>query len=191
MARPQSIDDEKLLVRLADVFRDVGYNAASLSDLSKAAGLKRASLYHRFPRGKQQMAEEVLAAALKRFSETVLAPLGGDGTPAARLAIATANLDKYYVGGRKSCLLNLFASPGIDDGPFAPVIKTAFELLIDAFAKLAREAGRSAGEARRRALRAVMLLQGSLVLSRGLGKNDPFKNLLTSLPEELLGEQER
>ncbi len=44
MARPQSIDDEKLLARLADVFRDVGYNAASLAVLSKAAGHQKASL---------------------------------------------------------------------------------------------------------------------------------------------------
>lgn len=188
MARPQSIDEEKLLARLADVFRDVGYNAASLAILSNASGLQKASLYHRFPRGKQQMAEEVLSAALKRFSEKVLAPLAGEGAPAARLAIAAASLDKYYAGGRKSCLLNLFASPSLDDGPFAPVIKNAFESLIDAFARLAREAGRPAREARRRAERVVMLLQGSLVLSRGLGKSEPFKSFLASLQEELLGE---
>lgn len=188
MARPQSIDEENLLSRLADVFTDVGYNAASLSILSKASGLQKASLYHRFPGGKQQMAEVVLSAALKRFADKVLMPLTGEGTPQARLALAAANLDKYYSGGRKSCLLNLFASPGLDDGPFAPVIKNAFELLIDAFARLARDAGQPAGKARRRAARAVMLLQGSLVLSRGLGKNEPFKSFLASLPEELLGE---
>lgn len=188
MARPQSVDEEKLLARLADVFRDVGYNAASLSILSKATGLKKASLYHRFPRGKQQMAEEVLDAALKRFSETVLGPLRGEGAPAVRLAIAASNLDKYYVGGRKSCLLNLFASPGLDGGPFSPVIKKAFQSLIGAFARLARETGHSPSEARRRAERAVMLLQGGLVLSRGLGKGEPFKGVLVNLPSELICE---
>ncbi|OFW99753.1 MAG: hypothetical protein A3E78_07155 [Alphaproteobacteria bacterium RIFCSPHIGHO2_12_FULL_63_12] len=188
MARPQTIDDEDLLARLAEVFRDVGYAAASLSDLSAASGLQRASLYHRFPGGKEQMAQEVLAAALARFSEKILAPLAGGGTPAARLKIAAANLDKYYASGRKSCLLNLFAAPGVEGGPFAPAIKSAFEALIAAFAALAREDGRSAAQARRRAARAVMLLQGSLVLSRGLGKSDPFKSVLADLPEDLLGE---
>lgn len=186
MARPQTIDDEKLLARLAEVFRDVGYNAASLSVLSKATGLQKASLYHRFPSGKQQMAEEVLGAALARFSEMVLAPLAGDGTPAARLARAATSLEKYYACGKKSCLLNLFAWPNIDHAPFAPVIKSAFESLIDAFAALSREAGIPARQARRRATRAAMLLQGSLVLSRGLGKSEPFKSFLARLPEDLL-----
>lgn len=186
MARPRSIDDDDLLARLAGVFRDVGYDAASLTSLSKAADLQKASLYHRFPRGKQQMAEEVLSAALSRFSEMVLEPLAGEGAPAARLTRAAANLEKYYACGKKSCLLNLFSSPNLDHAPFAPVIKSAFESLIDAFAALSREAGIPAREARRRAMRAAMSLQGSLVLSRGLQKTEPFKNFLAHLPEDLL-----
>ena len=49
MARPQSVQDQDLMQRLSCVFRDVGYDGASLSILSEATGLKKASLYHRFP----------------------------------------------------------------------------------------------------------------------------------------------
>src|SRR5690242_957274 len=109
MARPQSVDEEELLSRLASVFRDLGYEGASLSDLSEAAGLQKASLYHRFPGGKQQMAEEVLSSALSWFSEHVLAPLKAEGSAETRVAMVARQLDAFYAGGRKACLLNMLS----------------------------------------------------------------------------------
>lgn len=184
--RPQSIDDESLLARLAGVFRDVGYDGASLAMLSEAAGLQKASLYHRFPGGKQQMANEVLAAALAWFGENVIAPLEAVGEPAARLKKASASLALFYDGGRKACLLNMLAAPRIADGPFSSVIKAAFERIITALTKLARDAGHAPRPARARAERALMLLHGGLVVSRGMGAGEPFKRALADLPRELL-----
>jgi TetR/AcrR family transcriptional regulator, lmrAB and yxaGH operons repressor len=188
VARPQSVDEDELLSRLASVFRDLGYEGASLSALSEGAGLQKASLYHRFPGGKQQMAEEVLSAALGWFSENVLAPLKGKGSAETRVATVARQLDAFYAGGRKACLLNMLSAPRGKDGPFSAAIRTAFEALIDAFARLARDAGATPKIARRKAERAVMLMQGSLVLSRGLGSPAPFQSFLSALPEDLLGE---
>lgn len=186
MARTQTVDDELLIARLACVFRESGYEAASLAVLSEAAGLKKASLYHRFPGGKQQMAEEVLAAAFAWFGDHVLGPLRGPGTPDARLARVSAALDRFYSGGRQACLLNVLSAPR-GEGPFEAAIKSAFRTLIDAFAALARDAGLPATEAALRAERVVMLLHGSLVLSRGLGSPKPFRAFLAALPADLLG----
>ncbi len=188
MARPLSIDEDELLSRLASVFRDLGYEGASLAALSRGAGLQKASLYHRFPGGKRQMAEEVLAAALGWFSENVLAPLKGDASAETRVATVARQLDVFYSSGRKACLLNMLSAPRGKDGPFSAAIRAAFEALIDAFARLAREAGQTPRAARRRAERVVMLMQGSLVLSRGLGSGEPFRAFLSALPDDLLGE---
>jgi hypothetical protein len=105
-----------------------------------------------------------------------------------RLDAVTRELDAFYVGGRKACLLNMLSAPRGKDGPFSAGIRTAFEALIDAFARLARDAGATPKIARRKAERAVMLMQGSLVLSRGLGSQEPFRSFLSALPEDLLGE---
>ena len=187
MARPQSIDDEDLLARLSCVFRDAGYEGASLSLLSEATGLKKASLYHRFPNGKQQMAEEVLAAALAWYQTNVLAPLRSSASPSERVAAVVRQLDEFYAGGLQACLLNMLASPRAELGPFSEAIKSAFEALISAFAAVARDAGFDARSARHRAERAVMLLQGSLVMSRGLGSTKPFKTFLSGLTDDLIG----
>ncbi len=189
MARPQSVDDEQIILRLSGAFRDVGYHAASMEALSAATGLKKASLYHRFPGGKQQMAEEVIAAALVWFDAHVFVTLKGAGTPRERLAIVTRNLNEFYDSGRQACLLNMLATPHDEAGPFAPAIKAAFEALIAAFSALASQAGYDTKSARSRAERTVMLLHGSLVLARGLGSPLPFQTFLRSFADDLIGDR--
>ncbi|PKP72707.1 MAG: TetR/AcrR family transcriptional regulator [Alphaproteobacteria bacterium HGW-Alphaproteobacteria-6] len=186
MARPQTIEDDALIARLSGVFRDAGYKGASLGLLAEGCGLQKASLYHRFPGGKQQMAEEVIAAALDWYEVNIFAPLRGEGTPRERLAAVGQALTAFYADGRKACLLNMLAAPPEADGPFAAAIRGAFTAIIDAFCDLAREAGHDEAQARARATRVVMLLHGSLVLSRGLGSSEPFHAFLASLPGALI-----
>lgn len=186
MARPQTIQDDVLLDRLSRVFRDVGYAGASLSQLAEAAGLRKASLYHRFPGGKQQMAEEVLAAALGWYKEHVIDPLTGPGTPAERVQAAVRKLDAFYAGGSRACLLNMLSAPRADAGPISVGIKSAFGALSQAFAAVARDGGLDARRADIRAERAVMMLHGSLVMSRGIGTPAPFRAFLDSLAGDLL-----
>jgi AcrR family transcriptional regulator len=186
MARPRSVTEDDLLARLARVFSEVGYEGASLATLAEATGLQKASLYHRFPGGKKQMAEEVLASTGTWLDTHILAPLAGPGTPAERLGVVAANLDSFYHGGARACLLNMLSSPRVEDGPFSPAIRQAFEALIAGLAQVATETGASPTEARQRAERAVMLLQGALVLSRGMGSTAPFRAFLTAFPGEIL-----
>ena len=175
------------MARLSCVFRDIGYEGASIAVLAEATGLKKASLYHRFPRGKQQMAEEVLAAALTWYGSKILTPLRSNALPAERLALVAEHLNAFYEGGRRACLLNMLASTGYEIGPFSPAIKSAFEALVAGFAELARDAGCDTKTANYRAERVVMLLHGSLVMSRGLQSPQPFKSFMSSLATELLG----
>ena len=187
MARPQAVEDEELMARLSCVFRDVGYEGASLALLAEATGLKKASLYHRFPNGKQQIAEEVLAEALAWYETNMLSPLRSAGSPAARIAAVVQQLDGFYGGGRQACLLNMLASPRAEPGPFSEAIKGAFEAIVAAFTVVARDAGHDARSAKLRAERAVMLLQGSLVMSRGLGSAKPFRTFLAGLADDVIG----
>jgi AcrR family transcriptional regulator len=175
------------MTRLTAVFRDVGYEGATLAMLAKASGLQKASLYHRFPGGNEQMAREVLEAAGSWLEDNVLLPLKGKGMPAARIGAMAKRLDEFYAGGHQACLLNMLASARIDDGAFTQLIKKGFDAWIVALAAVAAEAGFDRKASRARAQRAVIMLQGSLVLSRGMGTTRPFRAFLKSLPDELLG----
>ena len=186
MGRPVSIESEELIYALSSVFREVGYEAASLATLEDATGLKRASLYHRFPGGKEQMAREVLTGAAEWMTENVLIPLKGEGSPEQRVNVMVKRLNEFYSEGRQACLLNLLSSPLINQGPFGKEIGILFKALINGLRDIMVESGIDKKKAKERAERTVMLLQGSLVLSRGLGTNRPFKECLKNLSFELL-----
>ena len=62
------ITDGQLTEALTRVFQTYGYDGATLSRISDATGLQRASLYHRFPGGKEEMAKFVLATCQLRIT---------------------------------------------------------------------------------------------------------------------------
>lgn len=188
MARRALVENDALIERLSDTFRSVGYEAASLTMLSQATGLKKASLYHRFPGGKEQMGSEVLLDARRWFVAHILEPLSGDGSPTTRITAMTRGLDCFYKGGEQACLLNLLSSPIGEVSPFKESVRQMFEAFVVALTSLVIEAGHSSTTARNRAERAVALIQGSLVLARGLGTTEPFRKALAALPNELLAD---
>lgn len=185
MARKAMVENDALIGRLSSTFREVGYEGASLTLLSGASGLKKASLYHRFPGGKEQMGLEVLQEAGRWLGEHVLTPLAGNGTPGERIAAMTRELDLFYNGGKQACLLNLLSSPIGEVSPFKATIREMFEAFIGTLASVIAETGCPPDLAREKAERALMLVQGGLVLARGLGSTDPFRKMLASLPGEL------
>lgn len=70
MARPRSFDGDAILDKTVEVFRSKGYEGASVSDLEKATGLHRASLYGAF--GDKRA---LYLAALRRYDSTRAARL--------------------------------------------------------------------------------------------------------------------
>lgn len=181
MARPVSIDDDALLERLGRTFREVGYEGASLSVLAAASGLRKASLYHRFPGGKEQMARDVLSAAEAWLQTHVIEPLLAEGEPAARIAAVTQALDRFYAGGRLSCLVNVLSSDFAAAGPFSEQLRRLAERLIAAVSHALRGTGMTPSEADAMAERVLCELQGSLVLARVLGRTGPFDRFLQRL----------
>lgn len=132
------VEPDHIIDRLTEVFRTVGYDGATLSKLSKATGLQRASLYHRFPGGKKEMAEAVLAQACAWLDIHVLVPLTGSGTPQARLQKMAKALDTFYAQGGTSCLLDSL-SFGEGSDIFHDHIRAAFAHWIEALVALVVE----------------------------------------------------
>ncbi|MGH1541290.1 MAG: TetR/AcrR family transcriptional regulator [Arenicella sp.] len=187
MGRQVLVSDNDLTQKLTQVFRESGFDGTSLAALAEASGLKKASLYHRFPGGKEQMASEVLSATGHSLSERMSLILQGDDTPHQRVDMVAQMLNEFYSEGNQACLLNVLSSSHVSQGAIEAEIKLIFQTLIAGIQQLIEDAGFEAELAHMRAQRAVMLLQGSLVLSRGMGSTRPFKDFLKTLPDELLG----
>jgi AcrR family transcriptional regulator len=93
------VTDDVLLEKVAEVFRLHGYEGASIRLLSKATGLERASLYHRFPGGKEEMACVIVGRMYEWFEHNVFAPLKTDGSLTERLQRVATNLRDFYRRG--------------------------------------------------------------------------------------------
>lgn len=179
--------DDVIIDKLSDVFRSQGYEGASLSKLSEATGLQRASLYYRFPGGKKEMAEAVLAQIDSRINARILGPLSAPGSPADRVQALVGGLKTLYQNGHASCLLDAL-SLGEGQNLFGPLIAGAFGAWIDALASVAADSGHDSATAKRLAEEVIISIQGALVLARGQNTNAPFMRVLENLPRNLLAE---
>lgn len=183
------LTEPQLLDRLTGVFRTHGYEGASLSKISQATGLQRASLYHRFPRGKAEMAEAVLNQAGEWLKARALQPLVESGAPEERLRRMAEALDEFYGGGTQSCLLDAL-SFGVEEGGIRDHQKAAMEAWVNAIATLLSESGIEPRTAQERAEDAVIRIQGSLVMARAARNPMPFRRTLRTLPRDLLRKPE-
>jgi len=111
----------------------------------------------------------------------VMTPLRGPGEPAGRVREMAARLKEFYGNGSKSCLLDSLSLGDPDDAVHRHA-RRSLEVWRDALAKLSREAGLPPAEARRRAVQALVEIQGALVLARALGDRKPFSRVLENLP---------
>ncbi len=83
----KTISDEALLDAALELFRTRGYEGMSLSQLGVATGLEKASLYFRYPGGKNELVMAVAKRVVEWFEGNVFAPLKGEGTPRKRVGI--------------------------------------------------------------------------------------------------------
>jgi TetR/AcrR family transcriptional repressor of lmrAB and yxaGH operons len=185
MARPQTVPDDELFDRLSEVFRVSGFEGASLGALAEGAGLQRASLYHRFPGGKAQMAEAVMGRVRERFMRA-LVPMASDSDVAAGIGESAQRISEIYDGGRLPCVLDTLTLSGAPESirVSAAEITAAW---IDAMAAAAQRGGADAGAARLAAEDAFIRIEGSLVLARLRGDPTAFRRAMAELPLMLLG----
>jgi TetR/AcrR family transcriptional repressor of lmrAB and yxaGH operons len=180
----KTVSEDDLLDKALTLFRASGYEGVSLSELSKATGLEKASLYFRYPGGKEEIALAVLLRVVNWFEQNVFAPLRTDLAPRKRVALVAEQLRVFYDDGRKSCLNDVLSLPGTGE-KIETCIKVAMQAWMKAFTEIARESGLSAGVARLRAEEAIVRIEGSLVVARALGDFAPFDRTIKLLPELL------
>ena len=179
---------EEAIARLIDVFRQYGYEGATLARLSNATGLGKASLYHHFPGGKEEMAAAVLEHLKGKLEVGILTPLRGNTDPVERLLAMARSVDAFYNHGQQACLLAMLALGEAND-LFHTQIQHALNVWIDALAGVAVDAGVDTATARQRAENAILQIQGALILAKGLGDTAPFQRVLAALPDTLLATQ--
>lgn len=180
--RNNKVNPEDVDQRLFALFSKFGYDGTSMELLSQGTGLKKASLYHRFPNGKQEMAQHVLKIVEQWIEDNVVRVLADKNTSlSGRLKKVLGAFDALYDGGANNCLLRTL-TVGPDSVVFREGVTRCFDLITQSFTDIAVELGSSEKEAVKKANLINPLLQGALVLSGATGDRVYFKKCLTSIP---------
>jgi len=179
------LSKDEVLDRLLNAFRDKGYEGASLAELSAATGLVKSSLYHYFPGGKEDMAEQVMAHLDRQLATNLYQPLRSAQTPAKKLGAMLDTIDAFYEGGRKACLLERLCTSA-ERARFRRPVRRAFTVWMEAVEAICLEAGFSKAVARARAEDFVVRVEGALVVCAGTDDYGVFARTIKDLRASVL-----
>jgi AcrR family transcriptional regulator len=174
-----------MLDRLMDLFREKGFDGASVSDISEATGLGKSSLYHHFPNGKHEMALQVLARLQDQLERALFEPTRSTGSPQQKLDRMLDAIDAFYEGGTKACLIERL-SASVDGTRFRRPLTRVLAAWIDAVEGLGIEAGLPRATARVRGEDLVVRIEGALVLCASSGNTAAFTRTIRDLRESVL-----
>jgi AcrR family transcriptional regulator len=181
MGRPKlDIDVDDILRRQ---FRQKGYDGLSLAALAQETGLQKASLYYRFPEGKDSMARAALNSIGEVFEAQLFIPLR-QLPPAEALALLEQSLSAYYEEGRLGCLLGAFAVPATAER-FRPEMQALLAGFKAGLAELLGRLGIPAEAAQERGEDFISDLEGSLILASIAGDGATFTRRLKAAVRRL------
>ncbi|WP_343733152.1 TetR/AcrR family transcriptional regulator [Duganella sp.] len=170
---------------LAEVFRTYGFEGASLARIAAGTGMGKGSMYNFFPGGKEEMAEAVLSDIDGWFRQQVFQPLRAAGDVRQGVADMFTAVGRYFLSGRKVCLVGVFAL-GHERDRFALTVQSYFAEWVQALAAALRRGGRDADTALALAEDVVGGIQGALVLARAAGEPELFMRALQRMQQRLL-----
>ncbi len=162
----KTIDDHSLAEALFEIFRSHGYEGTTLSLLSEVTGLKKSSLYHRFPKGKDDMVKAVVLYVSVQLHEHVIEPLLNNKiAPETRFSEMITSVKDFYCDGKKNCLLNVL-SLGKENPEINKLLNNDYDAWLAALIQLGREIGLNQSEAKAKSEHFLIVLQGALVIQR-------------------------
>lgn len=174
----QTIDDISLVEALLDVFRSRGYEGATLSLLADVTGLKKSSLYHRFPAGKDDMVKAVVLYVSKLLHEHIITPLLDSTAPAdKRFNTMIDSINAFYNDGRKNCILNVL-NLGNTCSEIKELLNEDYNDWLSAIIKIGEQIGLSTNDAELKAKHFLIVVEGALVIQRVTSNPTTFKNSL-------------
>jgi TetR/AcrR family transcriptional repressor of nem operon len=183
---------KRLVEETARLARCYGFSRTSVNTVLQATGLKKGALYHHFP-GKDDLGLAVLDRERDGFVTFLDECLDPHAPLASLERFFTAVLKKHrasgFVGG---CLWGNTALEMSDsDGPYSEVVKGMFDTWISKITAIV-DAGQKSGKIRldlpaeELSCMIVADIEGGIMLSRLMKKEEPLKACLQSLRTLLL-----
>lgn len=175
-----------IIVATATLFRRQGYAATGINDIVAQSGAPKGSLYHYFPRGKEQIAEEAVRHAGAHAAKTLRRLASEHNTAASLLRAYGAMLAGWMVKSdfREGCpITTVLLETASDSEPLARAGREAFGSWREVFEHALLRDGLEPRRAARLAALAIAAFVGAMVQARVEGSGEP----ITEAAEGLAG----
>ncbi len=169
-----------LVDQLVVVFRARGYEGATLTQLAKATGLGKASLYHHFPGGKAEMAAVLLRHGVSELQQKAFRHLTTKRAPMVRIRNFIAGFDDYAEQGNTHCLVAVLAQGSAAEA-HGRHIAQQFQDWQATIAQTFEDSGMKRKKAKRLAGSLLAELYGGLLLAKLNGDPSIFQRTIKTL----------
>jgi AcrR family transcriptional regulator len=169
---------DRLVAAAIELFCRQGFTATGIKEILTKADARFSSLYHFFPGGKEQLAEEAITTAGVQFQHMVEDVWEGVPDLLGRITVlfagAAAALEEN--GYQDACPIGTIA---LEVASTNETLRLATNSVFEAWTQGAYAqltgAGVSPASARKVALTVIVLLEGAFVLSRSAKSTDPME----------------
>lgn len=171
---------DQIVAATCDLMEAQGFHATGLSEIIRASGAPRGSLYYYFPDGKEGLAAEAIARTGEAISGRVAAalddaPTAGAGVAhLARLVASAVERSGFRAGGPLTAVAMETATT---NERLNLACRAAFGRLQGAFAAHLRGAGYPAGRAEELAEFITAAFEGGIILCRTYHSGDPLRRI--------------
>ena len=189
MAKPK-IDRRTLLKNSLSVFKSKGYTATSMSDLAKANGLLKGSMYH-YIESKEKLMQEVLVSLREHYvSKVFITAYDEELSPYDRLFLLSKRTEEIFIfedAGNFSLQIRQFNGSGLEtknlELGFSEIISDFFEKWI-ATVEHVYSYVLAKDEARVKAESVIAQIEGAVILMKIMDDAGHLRRVVTSLLEE-------
>lgn len=160
---------ERFVAMTAKLMSRRGYAATGLNEIVEKSGAPKGSLYHFFPKGKEQLAEAAVDWSAECFGHTLDEAIARTGSAADAVQALSVQFAIWLEESafRDGSPLTIVA---VETGAFSEPLRLAcqrgYQSAVDALADKLRRDGKPAMEASDLALWALASLEGAIILSR-------------------------
>ncbi|WP_218951926.1 TetR/AcrR family transcriptional regulator [Amycolatopsis anabasis] len=177
---------DRMITGAMRLFREYGVAGTSLADVVEHSEAPRGSIYHYFPGGKAQLAEEATAHAGRLMGATISALVAAEG-PVKALNLVVEHFRKDLVESDFTAVCPVLAG-ALDGGESPAAREVAGEAFSSWEATLSAalwQHGIPARRADRMATTAISAIEGALVLARAQRSTRPLDRVAEALAEQV------
>lgn len=171
---------ERFVAMTAKLMSRRGYAATGLNEIVEKSGAPKGSLYHFFPKGKEQLAEAAVDWAADLFLQAMADAVARAGSAAEAVGALATQIAVWMdqSGCKDGSPLTIVA---VETGAFSEPLRLAcqrgYQAWADALADQLRRDGKTAREASDLALWAIASLEGAVVLARTQHSAEPLRRI--------------